>query len=203
IANWAAAFLANGVEDVMAIDGDYVDRSMLRIDPGLFTPVDLEKPIRLNRAFEMAVCLEVGEHLIPAWVVCFVDELTRLAPVIAFSAAIPGQGGTNHINEQWPSYWTALFAKRRYQVFDCLRARLWYDERIVVCYRQNLLFYVSESLGNLFAGHPRVGLDAVHPEHHAVALQYMENPTLGQLAKALPGALKRSLRKRIGRASVD
>src|SRR5262249_51654275 len=145
-----AAFLGNGVEDVMAIDGDYVDRSMLRIDPGLFTPVDLEKPIRLSRTFEMAVCLEVGEHLNPARADTFVDDLTRLAPVVVFSAAIPGQGGTNHINEQWPSYWTALFAKRRYQVFDCLRVRLWYDERIAVCYRQNLLFYVTESLCNSF-----------------------------------------------------
>ena len=43
------------------------------------------------------------------------DLLTRLAPVILFTAASPGQGGTDHVNEQPPSYWMAKFRERGFE----------------------------------------------------------------------------------------
>ena len=60
---WAAEFMARGIEDVWGVDGDYVDRAQLRIPKDRFTPRDLTKPLQFDRTFDLAVCLEVAEHL--------------------------------------------------------------------------------------------------------------------------------------------
>ena len=60
---WAAAFLANGVSDVWGVDGDYVDRSQLRLPLDRFLTRDLTKSLHFDRTFELAICLEVAEHL--------------------------------------------------------------------------------------------------------------------------------------------
>jgi hypothetical protein len=36
--------------------------------------------------------------------------------MVLFSAAIPAQGGTGHVNERWPGYSRALFAARGYRI---------------------------------------------------------------------------------------
>ena len=72
----------------------------------------------------------------------FVADLVALAPVVLFSAAIPGQGGTDHINEQWQDYWARLFAKHDYVALDFLRLKFWNDSRIEWWYRQNIILYV-------------------------------------------------------------
>ena len=51
----------------------------------------------------------------------FVESLARHGDTILFSAAVPGQGGTHHVNEQWPSYWAEKFAKAGYGVYDVIR----------------------------------------------------------------------------------
>lgn len=60
---WAAEFLVNGVLDVWGINGEYVDRSQLRIPPDRLSARDLTKPLQFHRTFELAVCLEVAGHL--------------------------------------------------------------------------------------------------------------------------------------------
>src|SRR5579862_3100091 len=65
----------------------------------------LDRPFNLGRSFDLAMSFEVAEHLPPDAAKGFVDSLTRLAPLVLFSAAIPFQGGVGHINEQWPEYW--------------------------------------------------------------------------------------------------
>jgi hypothetical protein len=49
-----------------------------------------------------------------------------------------GQGGTGHINEQPPSYWADLFAKRDYRVTGALRWLFWNDDGVENWYSQNL-----------------------------------------------------------------
>jgi SAM-dependent methyltransferase len=77
---------------------------------------DLEKD-RLggDRTFDVAVSLEVAEHLPEIAADKFVDILTSLAPQVVFTAAHPGQGGADHVNEQPASYWIAKFNQRGYQ----------------------------------------------------------------------------------------
>ena len=67
-----------------------------------------------------------------------------VAPVVLFSAAIPGQGGVGHKNEQWPDYWANRFATHGYSVSGALRWRIWNDDRVENWYRQNLLLAAAD-----------------------------------------------------------
>jgi len=140
--SWLKAFQEIGVPDTMGIDGEYVDRSRLRIDADRFVPMDLEHPVPVGSTFDLAVSLECAEHLTPGAAEDFVRFLTSLAPVIVLSAAVPGQGGRHHVNEQWPSYWVRLFSQFGFVAVDALRPRIWQIPGIQPWYCQNALFYV-------------------------------------------------------------
>lgn len=139
---WLAAFRKFGVEDIFGVDGDYVDRSALQIPESCFRAADLSAPLSVGRTFELAVSLEVAEHLPPESAAGFVGSLTRLAPAVLFSAAIPFQGGTHHVNEQWPDSWARLFHNHGYVLIDCIRKYVWQNEAVLCCYAQNLLLFV-------------------------------------------------------------
>ena len=68
-----------------------------------------------DRTFEVAISLEVAEHLPQKAADRYVNLLTRLSSLIVFTAAAPGQGGTDHVNEQPPSYWAAKFRERGFE----------------------------------------------------------------------------------------
>lgn len=183
---WLAMFLKLGVQDVLGVDGDYVDRAMLEIPADRFLPRDLSAPLRLDREFDLVLSLEVAEHLPASSADTFVDSLTRAGPVVLFSAAIPHQGGTSHVNEQWPEYWAELFRRRGYDVYDCVRGRVWHDPRVCYYYAQNALLFVrrgyagpaedaSHSLrlpqsGGLRDGCP-APLSIVHPHAYVTAAE--------------------------------
>jgi SAM-dependent methyltransferase len=137
------AFKNNGVEDIVGVDGDHVSLEQLVIPPDCFVAKDLEESFYLGRSFDLAVSLEVAEHLHPSSAEHFVASLVRHASLILFSAAIPGQGGTGHINCRWPSYWAQIFERQGYLVQDIFRERIWDDNRISWWYRQNLLLFAK------------------------------------------------------------
>jgi hypothetical protein len=60
-----------------------------------------------------------------------------------FSAAIPGQGGTEHINEQPPRYWERQFERHGFHPVDAIRPIIWRDRRVEPWYRQNIFLYAS------------------------------------------------------------
>ena len=199
---WCAEFLEQGVRTVLGVDGAYVDKSQLMIPPGSFLARDLAAPLRLDRTFDLAISMEVAEHLPPERGASFVDDLTRLAPIVLFSAAIPGQGGTSHVNEQWPSYWDGLFRKRGFRAIDCLRARFWDDPSIDWWYRQNMFLFVREDrLPEFPAPDQSAPRDIVHPVLYRVYKSgykdVIRKPTLGFLLRSIPGALFRSFRFRV------
>ena len=121
IGTWLTEFTAAGVGDVTGVDGDYVDRAALLIARERFHPRDLARGFQLDRSFELAMSLEVAEHLPPESADAFVASLTRLAPVVFFSAAIPHDAGDGHVNEQFPEYWQQKFLAHDFVVVDCLR----------------------------------------------------------------------------------
>ena len=145
IGAWLSVFLEHGVSDVLGIDGGYVPRDMLRIPETSFLTTDLRQQLEISRTFDLAISLEVAEHLPSSCARQFVSELVRLAPMILFSAAIPGQGGTEHLNEQWPEYWDELFTDCGYIPVDALRWRIWNNKRVDFWYRQNLQLYVKQA----------------------------------------------------------
>jgi 2-polyprenyl-3-methyl-5-hydroxy-6-metoxy-1,4-benzoquinol methylase len=141
--SWLSVFRELGVSDMVGLDGDYVDRRLLQIPQDQFRATDLSSPFGLSRTFDLAICLEVAEHLPPQSAEGFVNALTQLAPGVLFSAAIPLQGGTQHLNEQWPDYWAALFKTHDYLPIDCIRERIWKNENVEWFYAQNILLFAS------------------------------------------------------------
>ncbi|MDB5058467.1 MAG: hypothetical protein JWO59_1939 [Chloroflexi bacterium] len=140
---WLSVFLEHGADYVIGVDGEYVNRDLLAIPKASFFAHDLTEPFRTSEKFDLAISLEVGEHLPASSAQPYVDSLVNLAPIVLFSAAIPGQSGVAHINEQWPQYWADRFSRRGYIVVDALRPRFWNDPRIQPWYRQNALFFVD------------------------------------------------------------
>jgi len=165
---WLAAFRQRGVADVCGVDGPWVPRAELQIPAALFHQHDLSRSLELGRRFDLALCLEVAEHLPPEAAEPLVESLTRLAPIVVFSAAIPFQQGDGHINEQWPSFWSSLFAARGYDCLPELRHRVWSNPSVEVWYRQNLLCFVAAGSRRRFPWAEERGsgapIDAVHPD---------------------------------------
>ena len=142
---WLREWQAQAVDDVVGLDGDYVDGSTLEIDPQCFVVSDLTEPFNLGRRFDLAQSLEVAEHLPPARAGTFVADVVAHAPVVLFSAATRGQGGENHLNEQAGAYWQRLFLDHDYVAVDCLRPLLIGEKKIPAWYRYNIMLYVQRS----------------------------------------------------------
>ncbi|HZP46994.1 MAG TPA: methyltransferase [Vicinamibacterales bacterium] len=90
---------------------------------------------------DLAICLEVAEH-VPPWYGTRLVDLLASAPRLLFSAAAPGQGGVLHVNERPASYWIARFQRRGLSLAaddEAFRARLaslalppWYGANVHV-----------------------------------------------------------------------
>ncbi|HEV2336255.1 MAG TPA: class I SAM-dependent methyltransferase [Stellaceae bacterium] len=192
---WLAAARRCGIFDVLGLDGPWVDELSLKIPVAQFRRVRLDAPFAVGRRFDLALSLEVAEHLPAERAADFIAELTALAPVVLFSAAIPGQGGVHHVNEQWPSYWAGLFAERGYRAVDVLRPRVWNDKLIAYWYRQNLVLFASaEALAArpdlaAAAGEP---LPLVHPDLFR-AVGRVAQPRIGRWLKMAPQVIRRTL----------
>jgi hypothetical protein len=141
---WLSVFQKNGAEEILGIDGDYVNLKMLNIPPECFIAYDLEKPFQLNRYFDLVVSLEVAEHLSSERAESFIDTLVSLGPVVLFSAAVPYQPGDFHVNCQWPDYWAKIFSKKGYILFDCLRMKFWQNKNVEWWYAQNMFLFVRQ-----------------------------------------------------------
>jgi SAM-dependent methyltransferase len=140
---WLAEFAAAGCR-VAGVDGPQVDRSGLLVPDAAFSAHDLEQPLGTLLAgerFDLAVSLEVAEHLSPGRADGFVDDLVALADYVLFSAAVPGQGGYGHLNEQPHAYWITRFEERGYAVTTLLQRRFAADEQVASWYRSNLLLF--------------------------------------------------------------
>jgi len=206
---WLKVFRENGAESIRGLDGRYVDRSKLLIDPACFTPVDLAQAVTVHRAhtfrpdegYDLAVCLEVAEHLPGSAAPGLVHTLTTLAPFVLFSAAVPGQRGVGHINEQWPSYWKSLFEEHGFRRLDPLRRHIWRDDRIPWWYRQNMFLYVSsDAMGRSEALREEEKL----AELDVVYIEFLNRyKTLKGVLGELPRVIKDAIRHRMRSTMVS
>jgi|SRR5579859_1698773 len=201
---WLAAFHKLGVSDILGIDGDYVQGEDLQIDPKYFRSMDLSEPFHLERRFDLAISLEVAEHLPETSATTFIESITRLAPAILFSAAIPRQGGNNHINEQWQDFWVSLFRKHSYLAIDLIRKRVWQNQSVDWWYAQNTVLFAeakyvmsNPTLKSELEQTKLDQLNVVHPRGYLEALR-SATPTdrgvrhsINQLLRSLKNALNR------------
>lgn len=163
---WLGLFKACGAQ-VHGYDGDYVNRDMLVIEQEEFTPYDLSEKIPVDRRYDMAMSLEVAEHLDAGCADRFVADLTQFSDVVLFSAAIPGQGGDGHVNEQWPDYWQEKFEANGFVCCDCLRDVFWNMDELNYYYKQNIVLYVNKEkealIQKLSSMEKRPMMNIVHP----------------------------------------
>jgi len=198
---WLSVFREEGVHDVLGIDGDYVRHDLLLIPGAQFRSHDLSHPLTLDRDFDLALCLEVAEHIPAEAAPTLVKSLVALARLVLFSAAIPGQYGVDHVNEQWPSYWANLFSTHGFRPIDLLRGAIWDDESVDWWYRQNMLLYVGSGV-EIEAIKPMTVNPTTRVVHPAAVTGLHESAfaaelTLRELARRLPAAARRSLQHRI------
>lgn len=110
VGTFLKVFAENGVAHIAGLDsGQYVEQSQMVIPHEAFIDCDLNSPPELEQRFDVCLSLEVAEHIRPENAGAFVEFLCSLSDCVCFSAAIPGQGGKFHVNEQWQSYWLGLF----------------------------------------------------------------------------------------------
>lgn len=203
VGTWLQTYAHAGVSDILGIDGSWVDTSKLYIPKDKFRPVDLLQLPRIERRFDLAQSLEVAEHLPHSHAAQFVEFLTSLSDVVVFSAASPHQGGTDHINERWPSYWRAHFESFGYALFDVFRPRFWSSEKVMWWYAQNTFLYVKRERRSALALDPAQPEGFVYPERivhpRRIDPAYNGKPGIRDLLRAAPSALSSTMRRHMPR----
>lgn len=145
---WLRVWAMEKQVESVGVDGDYVDTNNLLIDKKDFYQFNVEQPFDLNRKFDLVECLEVGEHVQESASKQLVENLIKHSDCILFSAALPGQGGTNHINEKDFSFWINIFKSYGYEAYDYPRIKSYDKMQMMPWYRYNMLLYVHTSAAN-------------------------------------------------------
>src|ERR1700742_319470 len=142
---WLAACGALGASTLHGFDGPWIKLSEV-IDPRIeFHAFDLEGALpRPVQRYDLAMSLEVAEHVSEANADKFIDGLCAASDVVLFGAAITKQGGTHHVNEQWQSYWRDKFANREYECYDVIRPSVWNLNTVEWWYKQNTFLYMRK-----------------------------------------------------------
>lgn len=172
--------LGGGGIDTFGIDGNSVDESLFYISKQDYKQVDLtqdfkeilneiEKSFKMKK-FDLVESLEVAEHFDEKYAENFIKLLTSLGDMVLFSAAIPYQGGTHHVNEQPPYYWAQLFHRFDFLCFD-LRSTFWDNDKIAFWYRQNTLLYVHKDKIDFLKN---TGVKPVSKPLHLVRPEYIK-----------------------------
>jgi len=187
---WLAECKRLGATKTYGVDGDWVDRDLLEIDSSEFKNHDFGQ-LKYNSEYkyELAMCIEVAEHLSEEMGSMLIDSLTETSDVILFSAAVCGQGGTGHINEQAQYYWAQEFSKRDYVCLDLLRPEIWENETVNVIYKQNMLVYVRQSVCDRLSLESKIisqpfELNRIHPD---LFLKRSSSANTGRMKNILGG----------------
>ena len=179
IGTFLKVFKQKGVHDILGIDGDWVDKKLLYkyIQENEFFETNLEEPLNLSKKFDLAISLEVAEHINEEKSDIFINSLTSLSDIIIFSAAFPNQGGQNHLNEQWPDYWNKKFKKFGYEMFDVIRPLIWNESYVQPWYKQNVYLVVNENSKQVLNKFPLPMMEVgkhniIHPDYYNALVDF-------------------------------
>jgi hypothetical protein len=168
---WLARAREKGVASLRGLDGPWVNSSSLRIDAEQFERIDFEASDWPEvRNVDLALSLEVAEHLSPTAGDRLVKYLCESSPVVLFSAAIPCQGGEGHRNEQWQSFWAERFHAYGHEPYLFIRRAVWNDPRVSLWYQQNIALYVRADVKHNFSDEAGgvEQMDVVHPRLYEI-----------------------------------
>jgi cyclopropane fatty-acyl-phospholipid synthase-like methyltransferase len=147
VGTWLVTAKRLGAEHCLGLEGSWVKTQPLAAADLEVRDTDLEQTVSLKERFDLAMSLEVAEHLSPQRADSFVADLCKASDVVLFSAAAPGQDGDGHQNEQWPSYWAERFIRQGYMPLDVIRPIVQLDQTIEVWYRTNVVLYARPEQG--------------------------------------------------------
>jgi SAM-dependent methyltransferase len=176
---WLQAAHELGCSRLTGLDGYWNSAEKMVLPNILFQPADLNLSLKLSGdRFDLAMSLEVAEHLMPHASENIVETLTFAADAVLFGAAYTGQPGTDHINTRPHSFWAELFLSRGYVIFDILRPKFWDDSTVQPWYRQNTFLYVRKNhplfacltAENQVYSESTAFLDCIHPWLYECAL---------------------------------
>lgn len=195
---WSKVLIDKNV-DVVSIDGEWIPKENIQIPLDKFLIKDITKEFRLNKKFDLVICLEVAEHIPESHSDALLNNIIEHGDLVLFSAAIPGQGGFEHINEQWQSYWVDRFEAKGYSCYDIIRPQVWGNDEVRFYYQQNAFVFVKKSTisaqQEVFLNQSRsFGYDVVHPKLYD-RVRNPENISLRNVVRFLPKILKNYLSK--------
>jgi hypothetical protein len=206
---WLRAARECGIDDLLGIEGVVAPADQLQVDAVCIRRGDLTRPLELGRRFDVALCLEVGEHLDEAVSATLVASLAEVSDVVVFSAACPDQPGQHHVNCQWPAYWQRLFNTQGFACSDAVRWRLWEIEAVEPWYRQNM--FIARRDPAAAGTEPRIA-PCLHPAMLAETIMLqgpVQRGRAAQLREIAGGSMAaswylvtaaRALRAKVGRA---
>jgi len=158
VGTWLAVAGQLGASKISGVEGPWVEKNSLASPAIVMNYADLEQTLPPLGRYDLAMCMEVAEHLSPQRAEGLVTDLCGLSDNVLFSAAIVWQGGIGHLNERMQSYWAALFAANGYGACDVVRPAVWDNSKVSYWDRQNCILYVKGARGVAPAS-----LDRRHP----------------------------------------
>ncbi|MGB2684400.1 MAG: class I SAM-dependent methyltransferase [Olleya sp.] len=184
VGTFLKAFTEKNINNVLGLDGPWADKNLMAnyLELENFKEVDLEKEIILDQKYDLAISLEVAEHLSESSADTLVKNLIQSSDVILFSAAIPFQGGQNHVNEQFVDYWENKFLKHQFVFIDVIRSKIWNEKEVNWWYKQNTFLVINkEKLSTINLGvYPLVNNTLIHPDHYIAKNVDHKNFRLGK-----------------------
>lgn len=198
--SWLREFIDQGISEVLGIDVGILDPQSLQIPIPNYLQHDLRFQLNITKKYDLAMSLEVAEHIPIEFAKHFVDQLTQLSDKILFSSAIPLQPGEYHINPQWQDWWANLFKEKGYTVFDIIRPKIWDNKQVDWWYAQDTLIYISDQYlqknplsRDYFISHQQPILSITHPQC------YLYQWTFNQLFSKLPIAAWQGIKKHLNK----
>jgi SAM-dependent methyltransferase len=148
LGQWLHIFSSDYGCAIKGVDGPHVPEEKSFISEKDRVRCNLEDFVitRFVEHYDLVLCLEVAEHLNLSMADALVNKLSSLGDVLLFSAAIPGQTGENHLNEQPHKFWLDKFEERGFLILDPFRKTFWDDSRVNWWYAQNLFLICKPSV---------------------------------------------------------
>lgn len=205
VGTWLNTAKKLGVNEILGIEGVWLNTKHLVIPKDAFLNHNLTSKITLSKKFDLAVSLEVAEHIEEQYSNIFVENLTDASDIILFSAAIPGQRGSGHVNEQWPEYWIEKFKNNGYLPIDLIRPKIWLNEEIKTWYKQNTVLFVKEKRFNelpelqLIYDPLKTNWSIVHPNTflRQIEVSHPRYSSLTNILKSIPEVLIKTIRNQV------
>lgn len=146
---WLKAAHAYGASTLLGIDGPWAQH-LKRFHAADYRFINLNDSVPELKSYDVAICVEVAEHLEPSRSISLVSDLCQLADAVVFGAALTRQFGDGHINCRNQSFWITLFRDHGFSCHDIFRPKIWYDSRVEPWYRQNTFLFTRGKISDLF-----------------------------------------------------